>query len=286
MAAALPPSGPNTNGLPPKLSATGRSVLSRRREPGQAIAAAFAVVVHIGFFALIVFGVSWQVKVPAPLSAELWSALPTLPVAAKGAEPPPPEPPAPPPPEPVAKPVPPPKVVEPSKVDITLKAKKEREEKLQREKDEKAAAELKKREDQKRTDDKRRTDEEKSRKLEDAKRKAVDDKAKADAEARASAAQSARDAALRDYTGKIAALIRNRANIPDSVTGQPEIQVRVRLLTTGAVFEAQIARASGNRAYDDAVERAINGIRQWPVPDNPEILGRQRELLLNIKHER
>jgi len=286
MAAALPPNGPNINGLPPKLSATGRSVLSRRREPGQAIAAAFAVVVHIGFFALIVFGVSWQVKVPAPLSAELWSALPTLPVAAKGAEPPPPEPPAPPPPEPVAKPVPPPKVVEPSKVDITLKAKKEREEKLQREKDEKAAAELKKREDQKRTDDKRRTDEEKSRKLEDAKRKAVDDKAKADAEARASAAQSARDAALRDYTGKIAALIRNRANIPDSVTGQPEIQVRVRLLTTGAVFEAQIARASGNRAYDDAVERAINGIRQWPVPDNPEILGRQRELLLNIKHER
>lgn len=286
MAAALPPNGPNINGLPPKLSATGRSVLSRRREPGQAIAAAFAVVVHIGFFALIVFGVSWQVKVPAPLSAELWSALPTLPVAAKGAEPPPPEPPAPPPPEPVAKPVPPPKVVEPSKVDITLKAKKEREEKLQREKDEKAAAELKKREDQKRIDDKRRTDEEKLRKLEDAKRKAVDDKAKADAEARASAAQSARDAALRDYTGKIAALIRNRANIPDSVTGQPEIQVRVRLLTTGAVFEAQIARASGNRAYDDAVERAINGIRQWPVPDNPEILGRQRELLLNIKHER
>jgi len=286
MAAALPPNGPNINGLPPKLSATGRSVLSRRREPGQAIAAAFAVVVHIGFFALIVFGVSWQVKVPAPLSAELWSALPTLPVAAKGAEPPPPEPPAPPPPEPVAKPVPPPKVVEPSKVDITLKAKKEREEKLQREKDEKAAAELKKREDQKRIDDKRRTDEEKLRKLEDAKRKAVDDKAKADAEARASAAQSARDAALRDYTGKIAALIRNRANIPDSVIGQPEIQVRVRLLTTGAVFEAQIARASGNRAYDDAVERAINGIRQWPVPDNPEILGRQRELLLNIKHER
>jgi len=285
MAAALPPNGPNTNGLPPKLSATGRSVLLRRREPGQTIAAAFAVVVHIGFFALIVFGVSWQVKAPAPLSAELWSALPALPVVEKAAESLPPEPPAPPP-EPAAKPVPPPKVVEPSKVDIALKTKKEREEKLKREKDEKAAAELKKREDQKRIDDKRRTDEEKSRKLEDAKRKAVDDKAKADAEARASAAQSARDAALRDYTGKIAALIRNRANIPDSVIGQPEIQVRVRLLTTGAVFEAQIARASGNRAYDDAVERAINGIRQWPVPDNPEILGRQRELLLNIKHER
>lgn len=278
MAAALPPNGPNTNGLPPNLSATGRSVLSQRREPGQAVAATFAIAVHIGFFALIVFGVSWQVKAPAPLSAELWSALPALPVIAKAVEPPPPEP--------VAESAPPPKVVEPSKVDIALKAKKERDEKLKREKDEKVVADLKKREDQKRIDDKRRADEEKTRKLEDAKRRATDDKVKAEAEARAAALQGARDAALRDYTGKIAALIRNRANIPDSVTGQPEIQVRVRLLTTGAVFEAQIARASGNRAYDDAVERAINGIRQWPVPDNPEILGRQRELLLNIKHER
>ena len=293
MAAALPPNGPNINGLPPKLSATGRSVLSRRREPGQAIAAAFAVVVHIGFFALIVFGVSWQVKVPAPLSAELWSALPTLPVAAKGAEPPPPEPPAPPPPEPVAKPVPPPKVVEPSKVDITLKAKKEREEKLQREKDEKAAAELKKREDQKRTDDKRRTDEEKSRKADEAKRKVAEakqkadaDRARAEAEAKQAATKSAQDKAMDEYKGKIGALIRNRANIPDNVTGQPVIVVSVRLLTNGAVFEAAVATPSGNRAYDDAVERAINGIRQWPVPDNPEILGRQRELLLNIKHER
>lgn len=265
-------------------------MLSRRREPGQAVAASFAVAVHIGFFALMVFGVSWQVKAPAPLSAELWSALPALPVAAKVAEPPAarpePPPPEPPRPEPAVKPVPPPKVIEPSKADIAIKARKEREEKLKREDDAKAAAERKKRDDQKRIDDKRRADEEKLRKTEEAKRRAVDDKAKAEAEARAAAVQSARDAALRDYTGKIAALIRNRANIPDSVTGQPEIQVRVRLLTTGAVFEAQIARASGNRAYDDAVERAINGIRQWPVPDNPEILGRQRELLLNIKHER
>ena len=292
MAAALPPSGPNTNGLPPKLSATGRSVLLRRREPGQTIAAAFAVVVHIGFFALIVFGVSWQVKAPAPLSAELWSALPALPVVEKAAESLPPEPPAPPP-EPAAKPVPPPKVVEPSKVDIALKTKKEREEKLKREKDEKAAAELKKREDQKRIDDKRRTDEEKSRKADEAKRKVAEakqkadaDRARAEAEAKQAATKSAQDKAMDEYKGKIGALIRNRANIPDNVTGQPVIVVSVRLLTNGAVFEAAVATPSGNRAYDDAVERAINGIRQWPVPDNPEILGRQRELLLNIKHER
>ena len=280
MTAALPPHGSRPNGSPPKLSATGRSVLHRRREPGQVIAATFAVVVHIGFFALIIFGVSWQVKTPEPLSAELWSSLPPAAEVEKPVEPPPP------PPEPVVKPTPTPTVAEPSKADIALKAKKEREEKLKRERDEKAAAELKQREEKKRIDDKRKADEEKLRKAEEAKRKAAADKTKAEADARAAAVQSARDVALRDYTSRIAALIRNRANIPDSVIGQPEIQVRVRLLTSGAVFEAQVALPSGNRAYDDAVERAINGIRQWPVPENPEILGRQRELLLNIKHER
>jgi colicin import membrane protein len=287
MAATLPPH------LPPKLSATGRSVLHERREPGRAVAGAFALVVHIGFFALIVFGVSWQVKAPSPISAELWSTLPPAvnpsPEPAPAPEPePPPPPPAPAermqkaPPEPKVET----KVAEPNKADIALKAKKEREEKLKREKEEKLAAELKKREEQKRAEDKRKAEEDKQRKADDAKRKAEADKVRQEAEARAAAAQSARDKAVSDYTGKIAALIRNRANIPDSVTGQPIIQVRVRLLTNGSVFEATVANPSGNRAYDDAVERAINGIRQWPVPDNPEILGRQRELFLNIKHER
>ncbi len=276
MATALPPH------LPPKLSATGRSVLHARREPRRAIAGAFAIVVHIGFFALIIFGVSWQVKMPSPISVELWS---TLPPSDNRLEEPPPAPQE----EPAAPPEPKvaeQKVAEPNKADIALKAKKEREEKLKREKEEKLAAELKKRDEQKRTEDKRKAEEEKQRKADEANRKAEADKVRLEAEARAAAAQSARDKAVSDYTGKIAALIRNRANIPDSVTGQPIIQVRVRLLTNGTVFEATVASASGNRAYDDAVERAINGIRQWPVPDNPEILGRQRELFLNIKHER
>ncbi|MCA3043200.1 MAG: cell envelope integrity protein TolA [Rhodocyclaceae bacterium] len=281
MAAALPPH------LPPKLSATGRSVLHARREPGRAIAGAFAIVVHIGFFALIIFGVSWQVKMPSPISAELWSTLP--PAVNRVAEPPPApqeEPAAPPEPKVAERKVAEQKVAEPNKADIALKAKKEREEKLKREKEEKLAAELKKRDEQKRTEDKRKAEEDKQRKADEAKRQAEADKLRLEAEARAAAAQSARDKAVSDYTGKIAALIRNRANIPDSVTGQPIIQVRVRLLTNGTVFEATVGNPSGNKAYDDAVERAINGIRQWPVPDDPEILGRQRELLLNIKHER
>lgn len=269
---------------PPRKPATSHAAVGQRREPGRATAAVFALAVHVGFFALIVFGVSWQVKTPTPLSAEIWDSLPVRNVAQTL---PPPEPvrEVPPPPE-VSKPEPPPKAAPPTKADIALKLKKEREEK--------AASELKQREDKKRADDKKKADDEKQREVreqtqkraEETKRKAEEDLRRAENEAREAAVRSAREKALSDYTGKIAALIRSRANIPDSVTGQPEIQLRVRLLTNGTVFEANVARPSGNRAFDDAVERAIVGIRQWPVPDNPEILGRQRELLLNIKHER
>lgn len=248
--------------------------MHRRREPGAVPAALFALVVHAGFFALIIFGVSWQVKTPDPLAAELWSALPATtppaPVEPTPASQPEPKP------EPV-KPAPAPVEAKPqvSKADIALKAKKERDEKLKREAETKKAA-----------DDKRKADEARVLKAEETKRKVAEEKARQETEAREAAIRSARDAAVRDYIGRIAALIRNRANIPDSVTGQPEVQVRVRLLTNGSVFEAAISRPSGNRAFDEAVERAINGIRQWPVPENAEILGRQRELLLNIKHER
>lgn len=260
MAAAIPPP-PNHAGF--KLSATGRSVLRRRTDPGKLPSALFALVLHVGFFALIVFGVSWQVKVQAPLHAEIWRDLPTVDLPTPAPAPPPPTE-APP---PAIKPEP----VVPSKADIALKVKKERDEKIK--------IEQQKREEQKRIEDKKKADE-------DRKLKAETEKARAEAEARVAALQSARQRAVENYGARIGALIRNRANIPDSVRGQPIVEVRLRLLTNGAVLEAQIQRPSGNRTFDEAVERAINGIRQWPQPDDPTILGGRRELILRIEHER
>ncbi len=275
---------PPPNNHPPKLSATGRAVLRRREEIGKLPAALFALVVHIGFFALIIFGVSWQVKVTVPLSAELWRDFP--PVSAPQL--PTPSPVEPTPPEPVVKavePPPPPKSipakpvsVEPSKADIALKAKKERDEKLK--------AEQLKRDENKRLDDKKKADEDKAKKAEDAKRKVAEEKLRAEVEAREASLAGARQRAVNDYAAKIGALIRSRANIPDSVTGKPIVEVRLRLLKNGAVLDAQIVRPSGNRIYDDSVERAINGIRQWPLPEDPTILGGRPELNLRIEHER
>ncbi len=257
---------------PPRTS--GQSRLLKRSEPGKLPAALLALIVHAGFFAVIVFGVTWQVRHPEPVMAELWDQLPSM-----RKEPEPPAPPPPPPePEvkkivepPVEKPLPP----QPSKADIQLKAKKD---KAEREKIERERLEKQK-----------QADLEKKRKEEEAQKKAAkaaDDKAKAEQAAREAAANAARNAALQDYAGKIASLIRSRANIPDTVSGKPALTVRLRLLVNGVIFDAQVIKPSGNRVYDEAVERAINGIRQWPLPENAELFGNRRELNLNIEHER
>ena len=55
-----------------------RSPLLTRSEPGRLPAALLAIIVHSVFFALLVFGVSWQVKQPESAIAELWSQLPPM----------------------------------------------------------------------------------------------------------------------------------------------------------------------------------------------------------------
>ena len=60
----------------------------------------------------------------------------------------------------------------------------------------------------------------------------------------------------------------------------------VFVFVNGAVFDAQVVKPSGNRVYDEAVERAINGIQNWPLPQNAELFGGRRELILRIEHER
>lgn len=279
MAATYPSKLP----LVPKPGARSRH-LRRRGEPGKVPAAILAIVIHGAFFALIVFGVSWQVKHPAPVAADLWSQLPPV----RNVVEPPPVPTPETEPEPLkatvvpsAAQLPP----MPSRADVELKAKREREAQAKQEV-EQALLEKKKRDDAKAVEKKKTAEAEKKRREEDAKQKLATEKLRKEQEDKENAARAATNAAIRDYGAKIAALIRNRANIPDTVTGKPVIQVRVRLLVQGVVLDAQVVKPSGNRVYDEAVERAINGIRQWPLPESAELFGGRRELILNIEHER
>ena len=259
-----------------------------RTEPGRWPAALLAFIVHGGFFALIVFGVSWQVRQPSLASAELWDQLPQMQNVREL-----PTPPAPVPEPPVVTPEPPkvetkvePRIEkaspQPSRADIQLQAKREKLEKTEREKQVREEKALKEKQKLAEVEKKRKDDEVKLRTAQ----KIAEDRARAERAAREAAAAAALNTAQKEYADKIAKLIKDRANIPDSVTGRPEIQLRVRLLVNGVVLDAQVVKPSGDKVYDDAVERAINGIRNWPQPENADLFGGRRELILNIRHER
>lgn len=273
--------------------------LEKRRQPGRIRAIILAVAVHAAFFALIVFGITWQSRAPAPLEAELWKDLPPAPkVAAKAPEPTPeppkqeppkPEPPKPEPPKPEPPKAEPPKP-EPPKVDPKIAEKAEREKK-EREKKEKAEREkrerLEREAEKKKQDDARKKLEEAKKKQEDAKRKAEEEKARREAEAAREAAAAARQSEFNRYVVAIQSKVKGKANVPDTVTGKPTVQVRIRILPGGEVLDLSIERSSGNRLYDAAIERAIRSASPLPVPPaDSELFPQFRDLRLNIEHDR
>ena len=146
-------------------------------EPGRVASGALAVLVHLMFFGLLVFGISWQKKIASPVMVDLWQDLPK-PVKKVSLPPEPPKPVPKPVPklpkpvpevgkEPVAPPPPAPKVEtpKPSAADIELK------EKLRKQKEEEAT----RREEQKKA-------ELEKRKLEEEQRKATEEQQRAEAE--------------------------------------------------------------------------------------------------------
>ncbi|MGH8744624.1 MAG: hypothetical protein ACREUY_10145, partial [Burkholderiales bacterium] len=119
------------------------------REPGRTASFLLAVLMHLLFIGLLIFGISWQNRQPQVTEVDLWNNLPAPPRPVELPKPeikevkPPPEPPKQevkpePKPEPVAKSEP-----EPEKADILLKQKleKEKTEKIEKEKAAKAAKE-------------------------------------------------------------------------------------------------------------------------------------------------
>jgi colicin import membrane protein len=109
--------------------------------------------------------------------------------------------------------------------------------------------------------------------------------AQADSEARAHAQKAAEDAARgraqADWIRSIQAKIRNNVNVPPDIAGNPEAIFEVVQLPTGEIIDVQLRKGSGNRAYDDAVQRAILKSSPLPRPERPELF--QRSLTLKFR---
>ncbi len=264
------------------------AALEKRAQPGRLRSIFLAVAVHLAFFALIIFGVSWQSSPTPPMQAELWDKLPPAPSKSTPPrpqpDPPKPDPPKPDPPKPAdVKP-------EPPKPDPAIAQRLERD---KREKDKRERVEKQKLDEakKKREDDlankKREQDDAAKRKREDDKRKVEEERARKDAERVREEATSARQKLIDGFVDKIKARIRGRANVPDTVSGKPSVQVRIRILPGGEVLDIAVTRSSGNRVYDTAIERAIRSASPLPVPEaNSELFPQFRDLILNIEHER
>jgi colicin import membrane protein len=230
------------------------------------ISGAFASTMHLLFIALLVFGVNWQKKVEPQVNiVDLWSppSAATKPVA-----PPPPKPEVkpvvqpkvePPPPKPLAKP-------EVAKPDIAMKEK----EKEKIEKERRAA------------EDKQKDAKKREAEAQQEAQRLANEQAEAQ---RAVAAQAAagRKNELDKYRKGISDKIKKFIVRPPNLQGNEESEFDIVVLPDGNVLGVKLRKPSGNAAYDNAVERAINRAQPLPMPPDPALLKDFRELNLRFK---
>ena len=254
----------------------------------------FALFIHFLLLAALTWGVQWNTK-PNNLSAsaELWSTMPVEAApAANEPEPSPPEPVKKAEPQIEPKPTPP----APSKVsaaaereaaDIALK--KEKEKKLQ----EKKEAELeKKKKLEKEKREKEKLEKEKAKEIEKKKKedakKAVAEEKRNDAlrnenlkrmqgMAGASGDENARGSALKasgpspSYAGRIRARIRPNITFTEDVAGNPKAEVEVRTSPDGTIISRKLLSSSGNKAWDEAVLKAIDKTATLPRDEDGRV---------------
>ena len=265
-----------------------RSDLAPRAEPGVWRAFGLVLLVHLLLLTALTWGVSWKNKDQSlSFEAELWSALPqeaAPPLAAP--PPPPPEPVAPPAPAPA--PAPPPKTEAVPDADIAI----EREKKRLVEDKKKAQALADKTEKAKKIEEAKKLAEDKAKaakqaKLE-AKKQAVQKEQLAKKEAVLAAVQrkenlerqnallgatggaQASGAALKasgpsaTYGSKVRAKVKPNIVFTEDIAGNPVAEVEVRTTLDGTIISQRLVKTSGNKAWDEAVIKAI--IRTETMP--------------------
>jgi colicin import membrane protein len=280
--------------------------VDRPREPaeisGRWPALALAIAVNVAFIGVLFLSVRWQNRQPAPMTAELYAPSARVPVAEAPAPPPPapvvlpPRPPVakpeplPEPPKPIPKPEPKIEKPDPRAADIARKAKAE-EERMAKDTAERERREREKKEADKREAERKKQDEQKkvaetrdrqAREAAELKAQAEREKVARDAQQKAADAEAAaRSRAEADYIRRIQSKVKGNVTLPPDMSGNPEAIFEVVQLPTGEIIDAVLRKSSGVRAYDEAVQRAIQKSSPLPRPDRPELF--QRSLTLKFR---
>ena len=263
-----------------------RSDLAPRAEPGALRAFGLAMLVHLLLLVALTWGVSWKSKdLTLSFEAELWSALPQEAAPPLEAPPPPPAPVAPPAPPP---PTPPPKAEAVPDADIAI----EREKKRLAEEKKKSQALAEKAEKAKKIEEAQKLAEAKTKAANEAKAETKKLAAQKEQLAKKEAALEAkqrkenleRQNALLGATGsaqasgtsmkasgpsatygsKVRAKVRPNIVFAEDIPGNPVAEVEVRTTLDGTITSQRLVKSSGNKAWDDAVIKAI--IRTETLP--------------------
>jgi colicin import membrane protein len=165
-----------------------------------------------------------------------------------------------------------------------LQKKKEKEQK-EREVEEKKLAETKKQQEE--LDRKRKLEEEKKRKEEEERKRKAEEaqrKQQMEAEQRALEAEQLRQdqALLAQYIARINSAIIQNFNL----TGLPpglSCVLRIRMVPGGEVVAVQVATSSGNAVFDQRASDAVTKASPLPVPDDPRLFEKMRDIRLTFK---
>lgn len=240
------------------------AVLNLNRDEVNLPAAVLSVAVHLALFTFLFFGIRWQSKLPDAVFVELWDRPPVLEQPA-AAETPKPEPQVEPKPEPKVEPrvepKPEPKAeVKPVKPDIVVEK-------------EKKPPPKKKVEPKKVEPTVTKFD-----RAQAIQKEAERDLRQVSPASRPVQPRAGGPVADNSYVNKIKNAVRSRVVIPPGITGNPEAIFDVVQLPSGDVLSARLRKSSGNRAYDEAVERAILNSSPLPRPDRPDQFARELQL--------
>lgn len=221
----------------------------RRYEPNRLPAGVLAVAVHGVFFALLYFGFSWHRMPLDAVSVDLWQDLPeSLEAPLQQAVM-----------EEVVQPAQPVQIDQP---DIELPG----DQKPVPSPDGGVETKRENRQDDKKAAAKPVEMKPAGQKLADEERELLLEQQQAELERAEQAAAKGR--VISEYTDKIKSKIKNKIVMPPGVRESALAVFRVTLLPGGAVLDVEMKKSSGNRAYDDAVERAI--IKSDPLPLPPD----------------
>ncbi|SCY67091.1 Cell division and transport-associated protein TolA [Nitrosospira sp. Nl5] len=258
-------------------------------EPGRVPAGILAVLVHIIFFVFMIFGLNWKTYPPEGMVVDLWSSLPQpvikaapAPLVLQPVQPPAEVKPLPPRPETPQVPLPPPKP------DIALKEKVEKPKPV--EKKQPVQKDLKEQKEKERKEKELKAQKEKELKdqqarvaaeVEQLQREQQEANAKAQALA---AAQSRLANEIDEYKAKILAKIKRNIVMPPDLPGNPVAEFDITLLPGGDILDVKLRRSSGFAVFDNAVERAIFLSRPLPLPPDPTLFPKFRNLNLKVHY--